>query len=227
MREEVVVVVTPETVAALHCEGCDKVMSEDEAGPPLFECGTDGPFVSDDGHRCPSCNKFASKTSDQTCPDCEGELTEVNALVDPETEELHADEAAYAQAIEDRKPANVAKRKKQDEAQKKRNEEFAASYDAMSKAHYARLDIMLETIKEGIDKIIPVGLVEHGLRDRYVDSKWQKGVKDHGSSFAGGMNWEEAYVIFSAALGREPDPAVLNLSEAELAHEAYLRRPKS
>lgn len=62
----------------LQCTACQTVTAPEDAGPPVYECGQCGSFVSDEGSRCPTCNKFARKDGDRSCPDCElPDLTEV------------------------------------------------------------------------------------------------------------------------------------------------------
>lgn len=52
-----------------HCESCDKYF-EDEGETPLYECDNDGTFASDEGNRCPQCNKFAARIG-YACPECD------------------------------------------------------------------------------------------------------------------------------------------------------------
>jgi hypothetical protein len=62
-------------VAVWVCEDCGEV-SEDVNEAPLYECSEDGLFNRDnsaDGssHKCPTCNKFASKAGDRSCSACD------------------------------------------------------------------------------------------------------------------------------------------------------------
>jgi hypothetical protein len=58
-----------------QCEACEAVC--DEPDPiALYECGNCGTIFNRDdsadgcSHKCPDCNKFASKLGDVSCPDC-------------------------------------------------------------------------------------------------------------------------------------------------------------
>lgn len=58
----------------LCCEVCGHVFDENEAGPPIYECGTCGqPQVGEDedARRCQLCHKFCAKVADLSCPECE------------------------------------------------------------------------------------------------------------------------------------------------------------
>ena len=53
------------------CGECGEIR-EDSLGVPLYECGQcSTTFAGHEGNRCPDCNKFSSKVSDDTCADCE------------------------------------------------------------------------------------------------------------------------------------------------------------
>lgn len=77
------------------CTGCDHV-SPDEPDQTLYECGDDGNFVSDEGNRCPECNKFASKVG-PACDECEDAEMEEGEIVYCS----HCDEAVNEDDIEE------------------------------------------------------------------------------------------------------------------------------
>jgi 5-methylcytosine-specific restriction endonuclease McrA len=73
---------------AVHCsdENCGAVFEDVSEAVTLYECQECGdPFTEDDSadgcsHRCPSCNKFAAKLTDNGCPECSrGELIKQEA----------------------------------------------------------------------------------------------------------------------------------------------------
>lgn len=59
----------------VKCPSCDATFEIDELGP-VYECGDCGEVFgkedSADGcsHRCPTCQKFASKSDQLACPEC-------------------------------------------------------------------------------------------------------------------------------------------------------------
>jgi len=64
------------SVPMVKCPDCAHIYEEGE-GITLYQCGTCDTTFSQNGsadgasHRCPDCNKFASKLSDKGCPECE------------------------------------------------------------------------------------------------------------------------------------------------------------
>ena len=61
----------------LYCPNCKEVKDYTATS---YECGNCGEkftlLESVESHRCPRCGKFASKVSDNACPDCGVELEE-------------------------------------------------------------------------------------------------------------------------------------------------------
>ncbi len=64
----------------LYCSTCTTVIDPaDVDDEPWYECGNCGEEFNRDAtengdHRCPSCNKFASRSDTKHCANCEGEL---------------------------------------------------------------------------------------------------------------------------------------------------------
>lgn len=58
-----------DTEPGFHCESCDAYFIE-EGDTALYECSDDGVFGSDEGNRCPQCNKFAARIGN-ACPECD------------------------------------------------------------------------------------------------------------------------------------------------------------
>lgn len=79
---------TVQLVTLYKCPDCEKIFDQDEAteNGPLYECGECGEVFTransaNDNHQCPSCNKFASKLSEFSCPDeCSSEPEEIEGL---------------------------------------------------------------------------------------------------------------------------------------------------
>lgn len=74
-----------EPVSMMKCPDCDN-FSEPGETLTLYECGNCGTVFTQDGsadgasNRCPDCNKFAAKKTDDGCPECEeGECEAVMA----------------------------------------------------------------------------------------------------------------------------------------------------
>jgi len=65
----------PETQVVWWCEGCAEAVEASDL-EPKYECGSCGSEYSrsmsadGDSHRCPDCNKFGSKVSEEACPNC-------------------------------------------------------------------------------------------------------------------------------------------------------------
>lgn len=57
---------------AWECESCGHVYSGDDKGEPTYECGSCGPIdgAGEDARRCTGCNKFAAKSGEFSCPEC-------------------------------------------------------------------------------------------------------------------------------------------------------------
>jgi len=68
------------------CPDCHKV-GENIEPEPLYECGTCGNdftrsnSADGEGHRCPTCNVFSAKISDEACPDCNVELEDLDTYI--------------------------------------------------------------------------------------------------------------------------------------------------
>jgi DNA-directed RNA polymerase subunit RPC12/RpoP len=98
------------TEAKLYkCQDCRALTAMDGTDvEPLYECNSCGTmFVksnSADGesHRCPVCNKFASKVTDTGCVDCgEGELEVIDGYVCEGCDEAFEDENGYKEHLKD------------------------------------------------------------------------------------------------------------------------------
>ncbi|HEY0174453.1 MAG TPA: hypothetical protein VGB98_25780 [Pyrinomonadaceae bacterium] len=63
-------------IPVLVCPDCDALVPEDEVSDERVyecqQCGTKG--TGEEGRRCESCSKFASKISDTSCPECGGAM---------------------------------------------------------------------------------------------------------------------------------------------------------
>jgi DNA-directed RNA polymerase subunit RPC12/RpoP len=122
------------------CLQCEKV-GEDIEPEPLYECGSCGNEFSrsnsaDGGsHRCPQCNKFGSKISDEGCPDCEVELEDLDTYI--YKDKTYTDEDDLIKAIKENGETlpdflqeidmkNKETRRKADEEQKQRELEKIA-----------------------------------------------------------------------------------------------------
>lgn len=112
---------TAETVHTCpHCEEEIGVADYFGLGPPAYECGACGSqFTSEDGNRCPDCNRFAAKLADASCPECEEpiggehgdvEEREVYRSADGETHDTADAAAAWDE------PAAVAERQRESAA---------------------------------------------------------------------------------------------------------------
>ncbi len=89
-------IVNTVTGTRLLCQDCGALI-EGGNEEPLYECCetfTRSNSADGEGHRCPSCNKFAAKVSDLGCPDCGvGELEEIEVAECAECgEEIEAEE---------------------------------------------------------------------------------------------------------------------------------------
>lgn len=62
------------TVEHLHGPACPECNAFEPEMMPVYECGECGSFTSDDGNRCPQCNKFASRGEMVGCAECGSEL---------------------------------------------------------------------------------------------------------------------------------------------------------
>ena len=85
-----------ETIEAWKCLDCGAITQE-RYDVPRYECNNDGTIFARDSsadggsHRCPECNKFASKLADESCEDCEGEVEAFQAVDCQHCDELHED----------------------------------------------------------------------------------------------------------------------------------------
>lgn len=124
--------------AVLVCESCTAVCMPEDAGPAVYECGGCGAFNRDqsadgDSSRCPSCNKFAGKLHDRSCPECEiGELEEGERWTI-----TIGSEVLYAETLDELEAEMAAERERQDP---KRIAERKASTDRVESAATAAGD---------------------------------------------------------------------------------------
>ena len=88
---------TVQEVVAYKCQECEAI--SEEVGETLYECLSCGTTFTKDNsadgvsHRCPDCNKFASKRADKSCIECsEGEVDDIGAYSCPVCDELYEEE---------------------------------------------------------------------------------------------------------------------------------------
>ena len=90
------------------CPDCQKV-GDDIEPEPLYECSSCGDTFSKsnsadgESHRCPQCNKFGAKVSDEGCPECNVELEDMDTYI--YKDETYTDEDDLIQAIKDNNEA--------------------------------------------------------------------------------------------------------------------------
>jgi len=76
-----------------RCESCDRVFRSEAEASTGYECQncstefTRESSADGDSHRCPDCNKFASRSETPFCPDCGEPLTEAELVKDEATGE--------------------------------------------------------------------------------------------------------------------------------------------
>ena len=68
-----------ELADAFKCTDCNIIIDEPEhdARYECESCGHEFIFSENETNRCPSCNKFAGKVADETCPDCYGPVEQI------------------------------------------------------------------------------------------------------------------------------------------------------
>ena len=65
----------------LLCTGCGEI-GEPQEDMRLYECGNCGnQWVSDEGNRCPDCNRFAAVVSTNVCQSCDSPMLEAKGDV--------------------------------------------------------------------------------------------------------------------------------------------------
>lgn len=92
----------------LNCGACGHVFSEEDAGPPVYECGTCGqPQAGEDeeARKCQQCHKFCAKVASRSCPECEAPEEELGPATKEDLERYQQEQGeAERRRKEPRKP---------------------------------------------------------------------------------------------------------------------------
>ena len=148
-----------------RCEHCQQMFDPGDEGAATYECDNCGTFVGDEGNKCPSCNRFARKASDASCPHCNEGLDDLGEPVtvwqhpdEPEVTFASIDEArAWDADREAREAARVARAEIAAQAERELEDETeaeeAAAYESFAPFRNATPD-QLARVPESVREFI-------------------------------------------------------------------------
>lgn len=160
------------TVSSFTCNACGEEFDTNDDAVTLYECADCGnrftreTSADGDSHRCPDCNKFGAKVSEQGCPECnEGELVEGET---PAASNVTQADDTESKAVDIIAPASAPS--------------FKGPLTEPEQADLARCE---QIIERGIQSFVEVGtaLIEvsdrrlyrqtHATFQEYVSDKWK------------------------------------------------------